>query len=82
MTGTRLPGDIGGGTGSGYHQIARGNTVSHFIKDNIRSRRMDYEGPEFDQDNPWGYRHQINMADSGWGSRGPRVQKSAWLVAR
>jgi 2-dehydro-3-deoxygluconokinase len=35
---------------------------------------MDFEGPEFEQDNPWGYRHQINMADSGWGSRGPRVQ--------
>lgn len=48
--------------------------VSHFIKDNIKSRRMDFEGPEFEQDNPWGFRHQINMADSGWGSRGPRVQ--------
>ena len=48
--------------------------VSHFIKDNIKSRRMDFEGPEFEQADPWGYRHQINMADSGWGSRGPRVQ--------
>jgi 2-dehydro-3-deoxygluconokinase len=48
--------------------------VSHFIKDNLKSRRMDFEGPEFEQENPWGYRHQINMADSGWGSRGPRVQ--------
>ncbi len=35
---------------------------------------MDFEGPEFEQDNPWGFRHQINMADSGWGPRGPRVQ--------
>jgi 2-dehydro-3-deoxygluconokinase len=34
---------------------------------------MEFEGPEFPQENPWGYRHQINMADSGWGSRGPRV---------
>jgi 2-dehydro-3-deoxygluconokinase len=48
--------------------------VSHFIKDNLKSRRMDFEGPEFEQENPWGYRHQINMADSGWGPRGPRVQ--------
>ena len=54
--------------------FVKGSPVSHFIKDNIRSRRMDFEGPEFEQGGPWGYRHQINMADSGWGSRGPRVQ--------
>lgn len=54
--------------------FVKGSPVSHLIKDNLGSRRMDFEGPEFDQDNPWGYRHQINMADSGWGSRGPRVQ--------
>ncbi len=54
--------------------FVKDSPVSHFIKDNIKSRRMDFEGPEFDQDNPWGFRHQINMADSGWGSRGPRVQ--------
>lgn len=53
--------------------FVKGSSVSHFIKDNLRSRRMDFEGPEFDQEGPWGYRHQINMADSGWGSRGPRV---------
>ncbi|MEN8254838.1 MAG: sugar kinase, partial [Verrucomicrobiota bacterium] len=54
--------------------FVKDSPVSHFIKDNLGSRRMDFEGPEFEQDNPWGYRHQINMADSGWGSRGPRVQ--------
>ncbi len=54
--------------------FVKGSPVSHFIKDNIRSRRMVFEGPEFEQGGPWGYRHQINMADSGWGSRGPRVQ--------
>ena len=53
--------------------FVKGSPVSHFIKDNLRSRRMDFEGPEFEQGNPWGYRHQINMADSGFGSRGPRV---------
>jgi len=54
--------------------FVKASPVSHFIKDNLGSRRMDFEGPEFEQNNPWGYRHQINMADSGWGSRGPRVQ--------
>ena len=34
---------------------------------------MDFEGPEVEQGNPWGYRHQFNIADSGYGSRGPRV---------
>ncbi|MCD4831803.1 MAG: sugar kinase [Anaerohalosphaeraceae bacterium] len=54
--------------------FVKNSPVSHFIKDNIKSRRMDFEGPEFEQGDPWGYRHQINMADSGWGTRGPRVQ--------
>jgi 2-dehydro-3-deoxygluconokinase len=54
--------------------FVKGSPVSHFIKDNLKSRRMDFEGPEFEQGGPWGYRHQINMADSGWGARGPRVQ--------
>ena len=35
---------------------------------------MDYEGVEVEQGGPWGYRHQFNLADSGYGSRGPRVQ--------
>jgi 2-dehydro-3-deoxygluconokinase len=51
-----------------------GSPVSRFIKNNLKSRGMDFEGPEFEQDNPWGHRHQINMADSGYGTRGPRVQ--------
>ncbi|OHB59158.1 MAG: 2-keto-3-deoxygluconate kinase [Planctomycetes bacterium GWF2_42_9] len=53
--------------------FVKGSPISHFIKDNLKSRRMDFEGREFEQGGPWGYRHQINMADSGWGSRGPRV---------
>lgn len=48
--------------------------VARFIKDDLASRHMDYEGPEREQDTPWGYRHQFNLADSGTGSRGPRVQ--------
>ncbi len=47
--------------------------VAAFIKSELRARGMDFEGPEVDQGGPWGYRHQINIADSGYGSRGPRV---------
>jgi 2-dehydro-3-deoxygluconokinase len=47
--------------------------IARLIKDNLASRHMDYEGKEVDQGGPWGYRHQINIADSGYGSRGPRV---------
>ena len=53
--------------------FVKGSPVAQFIKSNLRSRGMAVEGPEFEQGGPWGYRHQINMADSGWGSRGPRV---------
>lgn len=53
--------------------FVKGSPVSRLIKDNLGNRRMTFEGPEFEQEDPWGYRHQINMADSGAGSRGPRV---------
>lgn len=50
-----------------------GSPVARFIKDNLAARHMDYEGPDRPQGGPWGYRHQFNIADSGYGSRGPRV---------
>ncbi|MCK5674412.1 MAG: hypothetical protein KAH95_13615 [Spirochaetales bacterium] len=53
--------------------FVKGSPVASFIKDNLAGRHMDYEGPEIAPDGPWGVRHQINMADSGYGSRGPRV---------
>jgi 2-dehydro-3-deoxygluconokinase len=53
--------------------FVKGSPVSRFIKDNLASRHMDYEGPDVEKDSPWGVRHQINLADSGIGSRGPRV---------
>ena len=34
---------------------------------------MAYEGIEVEQGGPWGFRHQFNIADSGYGTRGPRV---------
>lgn len=53
--------------------FVKGSPMAQLIKDNLASRHMDYEGREVDQGGPWGYRHQINIADSGCGSRGPRV---------
>lgn len=53
--------------------FVKGSPISQLIKDNLRSRGMDFEGPEVPQGGPWGYRHQFNLADSGVGSRGPRV---------
>jgi 2-dehydro-3-deoxygluconokinase len=54
--------------------FVKGSPIAQFIKSNLKSRYMDFEGPEVDQGDPWGYRHQFNIADSGFGSRGPRVQ--------
>jgi 2-dehydro-3-deoxygluconokinase len=53
--------------------FVKDSPIARFIKDNLASRHMDYEGKELVQEGPWGYRHQINIADSGYGSRGPRV---------
>ena len=54
--------------------FVKGSPIARMIKDNLAGRHMDYEGPEIEQGGPWGYRHQFNLADSGCGSRGPRVQ--------
>ena len=48
--------------------------IARLIKDNLAGRHMAFEGIEVEQGGPWGYRHQFNIADSGHGSRGPRVQ--------
>ena len=53
--------------------FVKASPVSRFIKDSLAGRHIDVEGPEFEQGGPWGYRHQINLADSGHGPRGPRV---------
>ena len=47
--------------------------IAAFIKGELRRRNIDYVGPEIPQGGPWGYRHQFNIADSGFGTRGPRV---------
>jgi len=53
--------------------FVKDSPIAKFIKNNLASRHMAYEGKEVAQGNPWGYRHQFNIADSGYGSRGPRV---------
>lgn len=53
--------------------FVKDSPIAQFIKSNLASRHMSYEGPEVPQGGPWGYRHQFNIADSGYGSRGPRV---------
>ena len=54
--------------------FVEGSPIAQFIKNDLRSRGMEYEGKEVPQGDPWGYRHQFNIADSGFGLRGPRVQ--------
>lgn len=53
--------------------FVKDSPIARFIKDNLGGRHMAYEGREMEQGGPWGYRHQFNIADSGYGSRGPRV---------
>lgn len=53
--------------------FVKDSPIARLIKDNLAGRHMAYEGIEVEQDGPWGYRHQFNIADSGYGSRGPRV---------
>jgi 2-dehydro-3-deoxygluconokinase len=53
--------------------FVKDSPIARFIKNDLGHRGMDYEGKEVPQGGPWGYRHQFNLADSGYGSRGPRV---------
>ena len=52
--------------------FVKDSPIARFIRDDLASRHMDYEGREVEQGGPWGFRHQFNIADSGCGSRGPR----------
>ena len=54
--------------------FVKDSPIAAFIKSDLRQRNIDFEGPEIPQGGPWGYRHQFNIADSGFGLRGPRVQ--------
>ena len=56
--------------------FVKDSPIAKFLKSNLKSRHMDYEGKDVEQGGPWGYRHQFNIADSGFGSRGPRVHNN------
>ena len=50
-----------------------GSPIAAFIQSELRARNIRYEGKTIPQGGPWGYRHQFNIADSGFGLRAPRV---------
>ena len=54
-------------------RFVKGSPIAAFIKGDLRRRDIAYEGPEIEPDGPWGVRHQFNIADTGYGMRGPRV---------
>ena len=54
-------------------RFVKGSPIARLIKDNLSARHIDFEGAEVEQGGPWGHRHQFNIADSGFGNRGPRV---------
>lgn len=54
-------------------KFVKGSPVAEFIKSELRARNIRYEGIDTEQGGPWGYRHQFNIADSGFGMRAPRV---------
>lgn len=53
--------------------FVEGSPIAAFIKSELRFRGIEFEGPEIPQGGAWGYRHQFNIADSGFGARGARV---------
>ena len=68
--------NIAASLGAGAKVLTRfveDSAIATFIKSELRRRGIDYEGKEIPQGDPWGYRHQFNIADSGYGLRGPRV---------
>jgi 2-dehydro-3-deoxygluconokinase len=54
--------------------FVKDSPIAHFIKNDLARRHIEYDNNEKIQDGPWGYRHQFNIADSGYGGRAPRVQ--------
>ncbi|MBR6173662.1 MAG: sugar kinase [Eubacterium sp.] len=54
-------------------KFVEGSPIAAFIRSELRARNIDYEGVSVPQGGPWGYRHQFNIADSGYGLRAARV---------
>ena len=53
--------------------LVKDSPIARFIQEDMRGRGLDLEAKIVEQGGPWGYRHQFNIADMGYGSRGPRV---------
>ena len=54
-------------------KFVAGSPIAAMIRSKLRARGIDYVGAEVPQGGPWGFRHQFNIADSGYGLRAPRV---------
>lgn len=54
-------------------KFVSGSPIAAFIKGQLGKRNIFFEGADAPQGGPWGYRHQFNVADSGFGMRAPRV---------
>ncbi len=54
-------------------KFVEGSPIAAFIQAQLRARSIAYEGRSVPQGGPWGFRHQFNIADSGFGLRAPRV---------
>jgi len=54
-------------------KFVQDSPIASFIQSDLRARNIRYEGVSVPQGGPWGYRHQFNIADSGFGLRAPRV---------
>ncbi len=54
-------------------KFVEGSPIAAFIQAQLRARNIRYEGKTVPQGGPWGWRHQFNIADSGFGLRAPRV---------
>lgn len=54
-------------------RFEEGDPVSELIRRDMHSRGIECEGPSVPNGGPWGERHPLNIAEQGFGLRGPRV---------
>ena len=54
-------------------KFVQDSPIAALIQSQLRARGIAFTGARVHQGGPWGYRHQINIADSGFGLRAPRV---------
>lgn len=53
--------------------IVTTSPFGQFIRRDLQRRGITVDAKEIEAEGPWGARHQINIADSGYGSRRPSV---------